>query len=280
VITNQPQDQTALRQEIDRLSPWFHNLHLPGGLQTAPDHDLGDFPARKFAKFSHCLPQDLDGWTVLDVGCNAGFYSFELARRGAVVTAIDMDPHYLSQARWAAEQLGLQDRVTFWQAQVYDVASTPMEYDLVWFMGVFYHLRYPLLALDLLARRAKRLLMFQTMTYPEDESCEVPENFDLEQREVMCGRGWPKMAFIEHRLADDPTNWWAANESCVEAMLRSCGLDVVARPAHELWLCQPNPDAQPVPWIEQEFAAAIGANLVQQTRHALGDRYAAKGDRP
>src|SRR5690348_17397967 len=49
-------------------------------------------------------------WRVLDIGCNAGFYSFELAARGAQVTGLDMDPHYLRQARWAAERLGFADR--------------------------------------------------------------------------------------------------------------------------------------------------------------------------
>jgi tRNA (mo5U34)-methyltransferase len=47
------------------------------------------------------------------------------------------------------------------------------------------------------------------------------------------------MAFIERRLADDDTNWWAPNAACVEAMARSAGLEVVEHPAHEIWLCRP-----------------------------------------
>jgi tRNA (mo5U34)-methyltransferase len=47
------------------------------------------------------------------------------------------------------------------------------------------------------------------------------------------------MAFVEHRLADDPTNWWAPDHACVEAMLRSSGLEVVERPAHEFYVCRP-----------------------------------------
>lgn len=263
---NQLTDTTdSIMQEIAELGPWFHNLHLPGGIQTAPDHHLGDFPAYKFAKIQSCLPEDLSGWTALDIGCNAGFYSFELARRGAVVTAIDMDPHYLRQARWAAEQLGLQDQIHFRLGQVYDVAEYDCKYDLVWFMGVFYHLRYPLLALDLLARRTRQLLMFQTMTYPDDATCEVPEEFGLAQRAIIGQQGWPKMGFIEHRLAQDPTNWWVANASCVEAMLRSSGLEILARPAHEVWLCKPDPSAEVMPWIEQELAAATGASRQGKT---------------
>ncbi len=75
--------------ELAALGPWFHNLHLPDGRETAPDHPLGDFPAYKWREIATALPDDLTGWRALDVGCNAGFYSFELARRGADVLAVD-----------------------------------------------------------------------------------------------------------------------------------------------------------------------------------------------
>jgi tRNA (mo5U34)-methyltransferase len=73
------------------LAPWFHNLHLPNGRQTAPDHPLGDFPAFKWRQIAHHVPADLSGKRALDIGCNAGFYSFELAGRGAQVLAIDVE---------------------------------------------------------------------------------------------------------------------------------------------------------------------------------------------
>ncbi|HEX2150782.1 MAG TPA: TIGR04290 family methyltransferase, partial [Stellaceae bacterium] len=62
-----------LRREIAALGPWFHNIDL-GGIQTAPEHFLGDYPRFKFATFAEALPPDLSGKTVLDIGCNAGFY--------------------------------------------------------------------------------------------------------------------------------------------------------------------------------------------------------------
>lgn len=217
------------------LAPWFHNLHLPDGAQTAPDHALGDFPACKWREIAACVPADLRGWTVLDIGCNAGFYGFELARRGAQVTAIDVDSHYLGQAEWAARQFGLQGRVTFRQTQVYALAHEPEVYDLVRFMGVFYHQRYPQLALDLLRRKTRLSMMFQTLTMPGTEILSTPDDMNLLERELMREPGWPKMAFIELRLADDPTNWWAPNHAAVEALLRSSGFRVLARPAHEVY---------------------------------------------
>jgi tRNA (mo5U34)-methyltransferase len=98
----QTDSRERLQREIEALGPWFHNLHLPGGVQTLPNHFLGgDFPNFKWQQIQPYLPADLSGWRVLDVGCNAGFYSFELARRGASVLGMDVDPHYLAQARWA-----------------------------------------------------------------------------------------------------------------------------------------------------------------------------------
>jgi tRNA (mo5U34)-methyltransferase len=233
------QSQARHDPQIAAFGPWFHNLHLPDGRQTAPDHPLGDFPAFKWKAIAPHLPQDLSGWTALDIGCNAGFYTFELARRGARVTGLDVSEHYLAQARWAAAQLGVQDQVELREGTVYDLAATDEAWDLVLFMGVLYHLRYPLLALDLVGRRVRRLLVLQTLTMPGDERAEQPPDLPLEQRSRLLQPGWPKLAFVENKLAGDQTNWWAPSAAGVEAMARSAGLEPVLQPGHEIWLCRP-----------------------------------------
>jgi tRNA (mo5U34)-methyltransferase len=241
-----------LRRQVEALGPWFHNLHLPGGVQTVPDHFLGgDFPSFKWQQIEGSIPQDLSGWRVLDVGCNAGFYSFELARRGASVLAVDVDEHYLAQARWAARQFGLQDRVEFRQQQVYDLARSAEAFDLVWFMGVFYHLRYPLLALDILAQRTRRMMVFQTLSMPGEEVYPDTEDHPITEREPLLDAGWPKMAFIEHKFSGDPTNWWVPNHAGIEAMLRSAGLRVTTRPAEEIYVCVPNAQTAAWQWDDQ-----------------------------
>jgi tRNA (mo5U34)-methyltransferase len=121
---------------------------------------------------------------------------------------------------------------------VYDLARTNERWDLVLFMGVLYHLRHPLLALDLVASHAKRLVVFQTLTMEGDEVLEPGADTEIRSTDLL-DPGWPKMAFVEKRLAGDPTNWWVPTHACVEAMARSCGLDVVGRPGHELYLCEP-----------------------------------------
>jgi tRNA (mo5U34)-methyltransferase len=231
-----------VRRRIEELGPWFHNLHLPDGSQTCPDHFLGDFPTYKWRALAPFLPERLTGWTALDVGCNAGFYAFELARRGARVVAVDSDEHYLRQARWAAGILGLSDRITFHRMQVYDLGRRGERFDLVLFMGVFYHLRYPLLGLDAVARCVRRQMVFQTLTMPGGGGADVPFDLDLDQRWQMVRPGWPKMAFVQHRLQSDPTNWWVPNDAAARALLRSAGFRVLARPGDETYLCEPAPD--------------------------------------
>jgi len=222
------------------LAPWFHNLHLPGGRRTAPDHPLGDFPSFKWRQIAPHLPADLTGRRALDIGCNAGFYSFELARRGADVLAVDVDEHYLRQARWAAGELGLADRIEFRSCGVYELATLAVEpFDVVLFLGVLYHLRHPLLALDVVAGLTGDLLVVQTLTMPGEQRPQTPADLSIDERHELLAPGWPAMAFVEHALAGDPTNWWAPNAACVEAMLRSCELRIEAHPGHEMWLCRP-----------------------------------------
>jgi tRNA (mo5U34)-methyltransferase len=237
-VTLQSQGGPGFDGEIAALGPWFHNLKLPGGEETAPDHPLGDFPAFKWSQLADAVPADLTGQRALDIGCNAGFYSFELARRGAEVLAVDHDDHYLAQARWARDRLGFGDRVEIRRLSVYDLARISETFDVVLFMGVLYHLRYPLLALDLVTERVRGRLILQTLTIPGPLRKETPPDVDMDHRGRLRDEDWPAMAFVEHALAGDPTNWWVPNASAVEAMLRTTGMRVIDRPGHEIWVCE------------------------------------------
>ncbi len=257
---------TDLQRRIDELGPWFHNLHLPDGhggvVMTRPDSPFGDFPKFKWDALAPHLPSDLTGRRILDVGCNAGFYTIELARRGGHVVGLDLNDHYLRQARFAVELCGVADRVTFHNRQVYDLARTDWRFDLILFMGVFYHLRYPLLGLDAVRSTLNDggTLVFQTLTLPSDAEPVTTKDADFNDRDRLRAEGWPKMAFFEHGFTGDPTNWWAADPNCCEALLRSCGLRVTGRPMHETYLATPDPTLYTgVPHLrEAEFRAAIG----------------------
>ena len=233
-----------VQTRIHELGPWFHNMRLRG-LETAPDHFLGNYPEVKFARFRQALPADMTGKSVLDIGCNGGFYSLEMKRRGASrVLGIDTDTGYLAQARFAAEVTGLD--VEFRQMPVWEIARLGEKFDLVIFMGVLYHLRHPLLALDLIHEHvAKDLLLFQSMQRGSREVAEVAEDYEFTAPAPFDEPGYPKMHFIEHRYSHDETNWWVPNRACTEAMLRSAGFAIESQPEEEVYVCQWRPVAVP-----------------------------------
>ncbi len=230
-------EQTALAAQIEALGPWFHNMEV-GGVRTAPQHFLGDYPAVKYRHFRDALPANLTAKTVLDIGCNGGFYSLEMKRRNAQrVVGIDTDEHYLKQARFAAKVEGLE--IDFQKMPVWDVAALGERFDLVIFMGVLYHLRHPLLALDLIHEHvAKDLLLFQSLQRGSREVASIEENYDFNAPAPFDEAGYPKLHFIERRYSNDETNWWVPNRACTEAMLRSSGFTIESRPEEEVYLCR------------------------------------------
>jgi tRNA (mo5U34)-methyltransferase len=207
-------DPAELAHRIQEMGKWFHNLNI-NGVYTAPDHFLGDFPNIKWQKICKEIPASIAGKSVLDIGCNGGFYSIEMKRRGAdYVLGIDVDDRYLNQARFASQALGFD--IDFRKCSVYELDSIPGQFDYVIFMGVFYHLRYPLLGLDLAVKKAARTFIFQSMLRGSNETGSWASDY-----------------------SSDPTNWWIPNRSAAEAMLRSAGLTIISHPEHETWICQP-----------------------------------------
>jgi tRNA (mo5U34)-methyltransferase len=226
-----------IQEDVSKLGKWFHNIDLHG-VDTAPDHFLGDYPAVKFKSFAHAIPENMQGKTVLDIGCNAGFYSIEMKRRGAArVVAIDSDERYLAQGRYAASVLGYE--IEFRNMSVYDVASLGEKFDVVIFMGVLYHLRHPLLALDLLYDTVVGdMLIFQSMQRGSDDVVPLQPDYDFWETEIFGQPYFPQMYFIEQRYSQDPTNWWIPNRACMEAMLRSAGFEIAAHPEKEVYICR------------------------------------------
>lgn len=223
---------------VRELAPWFHDLEIHG-VRTAPNHPLGDFLRDLWRQVEPAFPADMTGMTVLDIGCNAGFYSHKLHARGATVTAIDHDPHYLAQARFAAAAVGAD--IEFHQLDVYDVGELGRQFDYVLFMGVLYHLRHPLLALDRVAKLPRKGLIFQSMLRGSTGTMPLEHDYPITERGIFEDPRYPAMYFIEHNYAGDPTNWWTPNEAAMEAMLRSAGLRIDAHPSSEVYFCSPVP---------------------------------------
>jgi tRNA (mo5U34)-methyltransferase len=245
-----------LRQRIHDLGPWFHNFELEG-IRTAPEHFLGDYPRIKWQQFADALPADLSGRRVLDIGCNAGFYCIELKRRGADrVLGIDHDERYLEQARFAARTLGYGD-IEFRRLSIYRVHELRERFDLVLFMGALYHLRHPLLALDLIREFVvDDLLVFQSMLRGDASAPPLARDYPFAERAIFDAPGYPRLHFVEHKYAGDPTNWWIPNKACAAALLRAAGFSIVANPEEEVFICRVAEEA--TPWRREELGAVLG----------------------
>ncbi|QRR00284.1 TIGR04290 family methyltransferase [Dyadobacter sandarakinus] len=226
-----------IQQKVKELGQWFHNIDL-NGVKTAPNHFLGDYPSFKYKNFADAIPADLTGKSVLDIGCNAGFYSVEMKKRGASrVVAIDSDERYLNQGRFAAEALGFD--IDFRNMSVYEIGSLGEKFDVVIFMGVFYHLRHPLLALDLIYEHvAGDMLIFQSMQRGSKEVMPLEADYPFTQEDIFLSPDFPQMYFIEQRYSQDPTNWWVPNRAATEAMLRSAGFNITVHPEEEVYICR------------------------------------------
>jgi tRNA (mo5U34)-methyltransferase len=246
-----------IRERVQSLGQWFHNLDLRG-VKTAPNHFFGDFPTCKWASVAGALPSDLRGLHVLDIGCNAGFYSIELKRRGAErVLGIDTDEGCLAQARLAAEVCGVD--IELEQLSVYEVARLEERFDLVFFMGMIYQLRHPLLALDLIHEHVARdLLVCQSLLRGCSESMIPQSNYPFAETEVFADSRFPSLHFIEHEYAGDPRNWWIPNPSALEGMLRSSGFAILTRPEPEIFICQRQDPQNALPMLESETATLKG----------------------
>jgi tRNA (mo5U34)-methyltransferase len=209
-----------------------------GGVHTAPEHFLGDYPHAHWRAFEKVVPSDLTGRSVLDIGCNAGFFSIEMKRRGAArVVGIDSDPRYLAQADFAADVADVD--VEFRRMTVYEAPQLNEHFDLVLFLGVLYHLRHPLLALDVIHEHlVGDLLLCHSMLRGSADVLRTEADYPFGETDIFHRPEFPRMYFIEKKYAGDPTNWWIPNRACMEAMLRSAGFAILEQPSPEVFLCR------------------------------------------
>lgn len=222
------EESRRVKQRVAELAPWFHNYEIAKDIWTnAEGAGPGpDYPARRWA---HMKPwfDELSRKSCLDVGCSSGFFSLKAMERGASsVLGVDSgeQARATEQARFAAETLGLQ--ADFQTVSVYELPQLGQTFDVVLFMGVLYHLRHPLLALEALRKVCGGTLILQTITTPSaGRLAELPGvSKDVQLNAApMIDRRFPSAQFIEGGLAGDGSCWFVPNVEGVAAMLRSCG---------------------------------------------------------
>jgi tRNA (mo5U34)-methyltransferase len=152
---------------------------------------------------------------------------------------IDDDDNYLAQARFAAEVCGVQ--IDLKRLSVYNIAELGQKFDLVLFLGVFYHLRHPLLALDLIHEHVvKDLFIFQSMQRGSHKIPPLAHDYPFWEERIFEEAGFPCLYFIEKSYSADPTNWWIPNRACAEALLRTAGFTIDDNPEAEVYICRRN----------------------------------------
>jgi tRNA (mo5U34)-methyltransferase len=216
------EDFEKAKAMIDSVDPWYHRIEVLPGLLT-PGVNESQLVLKELD-----LPEDLSGLKVLDIGTRDGFFAFECERRGAEVTAIDYMPCEETGFPVAKELLG--SKVEFVQDNVYDLSPEKYgEFDLVLFLGVLYHLRDPMLALDRIWDVCRGRLIVETQTIDDallTSSGDFRRLSDIDADLASI----PLMQFYPgSSLNDDPTCIWAPNETCLRAMLDEVGFSVEAQ---------------------------------------------------
>ena len=194
----------SLKRAVNAIR-WWHRIDLGSGIVTPGDDPTAD-------RLKHLkIPPDLTNMTVLDVGAWDGFFSFEAERRGAR-RVLATDSFCWDGGGWGTKA-GFELARRALGSRVEDLTIDPLElspervgvFDLVLFVGVLYHMRHPLLALERVASVTGNMLILQTQV-----------DFVPIER--------PAMAFYEGtEFNDDPTNWCGPNPPAVLAMLRTVG---------------------------------------------------------
>jgi tRNA (mo5U34)-methyltransferase len=221
-----------LEAGVARLAPWFHQIDLGQGVKTksgSQADEPADHPRPTFDLVARSLPADLRGQAVLDVGCNGGFYAVEMKKRGAGrVLAIDSQRHHVRQTAFVARALGLDLETA--RESVYDLSPARLgEFDLTLALGLVYHLKHLVLALERLFLVTRGTLIVESGILPRDR---FPEPFP----HTLGGHAsmLHPLAYVENpaQAKEAAFNWFLPHPQALRALLRNVGFDPV-EVAHE-----------------------------------------------
>jgi len=232
-----------VNKKIQSLGHWFQHIDLGNGIKTITEGKPGGYdPQTRWQHLEKYVPDDLSGKTVLDLGCNAGFFSLQMAKRGAEkIVGVDPFQEHIDQTKFISEWFDFDIELIKQDAHVFCL-TTEERFDYIIFLGVLYHLKYGLIVLDRLAEMTKERLYFQSQTFESMMDSFNPEpNYNIEQdgKNITSSKNFPRMYFIENSYGGDFTNWWFPNDTCIEGFLRSSGLKIVARPHRRHYILEP-----------------------------------------
>ena len=252
--------------EVKRLEPWFHYIDLGDGIATKTTSAIGEpveHPRPTWDKVKVCLPDDLSGKTVLDVGCNAGFYCLEMKRRGAAqVVGIDSQRNLIRQAAFVRDVNSLD--IDYRRMSVYDLDPHSIgQFDVTLALGLLYHCKHLVLALEKLFIVTRELLILETAIYPPEQA---PSSFTYE-----VGGLQPllhPLAYVENapEAKEAIYNWFLPGISALRALLKNIGFDEVevfpgTQSDRAIFACrklQPYPDSNMISYLGTELTLIDG----------------------
>ncbi len=205
-------DETDVRARLATVKHWYHPIELRPGLVT-PGHNAADHVLALLD-----LPADCTGLRVLDLGARDGFFTFEMERRGADVTAIDYLPDTTTGFRVCADLLG--SKAKFVHANIYDIGPDEFgTFDIVLFLGLIYHLPDPLEALHRVRSVAHGRLCLESHVI--DNALMLEDGTTVSLSSIAPGlERLPLMQFFKGGvLRGDPSNYWGPTLVALEAMV-------------------------------------------------------------
>ncbi len=159
-------------KELEETVGWYQDIDLGNGIHTKTKSYWGediDHPRFRWAEVAKAVPEDLRGMSVLDIGCNAGYFSFEAKRRGAdYVCGVDLKQGYVDQARFCADVKGME--IDFRTLSIYDLDTIGKTFDLVFCVGILYHCKYLYQAVEQAAAATKKIVIVESAIHPLNRS--------------------------------------------------------------------------------------------------------------
>jgi tRNA (mo5U34)-methyltransferase len=209
------------------LEPWFHRIDLGDGIFTKTESVMGepvDHPRETWEVIQQCLPADLAGKTVLDVGCNGGFYCVEAKRRGARrVLGVDGQRQHVRQALFVRKVLGLD--LEFRRFSVYDLEpATVGRFNVTLALGLVYHLKHLVLALERLYEVTNELLIVETAIVPPELA---PPSFVQPLGEIRQTLHPVFYAENPPEAKEQVYNWFLPTPDALRALLLNTGFEEV-----------------------------------------------------
>lgn len=250
-ITKEPKaimSKDELTAKVNSYPHWYHRIYLGQGIYT---HNRTPTHEGIWKLLRELFPIDLKGSSVLDIGCNAGFFSIQmkLLKAGRVL-GIDSkenfiqripekkgisqklpDYYYLEQAEFCRQIWNLD--IEYMALDATHINMLNETFDIVLFMGILYHLRNPFRVLEDIGKLTKDVIVVETEVISPNDKNQVFVHHGPTGKIKKTKTTQGIMKFVEgDELNSDDTNWWIPDTECVKGMLRVSGFKYFSEPIH------------------------------------------------